>query len=114
MTIALVDARNVLRSCWPNLSETELVAGCGRWAESERLQALAVFDGTTAGVSAHAACAILETGKASADDWIAALTATMVERGQPYWLVTSDRELRERAGGGAERTIGGGTLARLL
>jgi hypothetical protein len=26
----------------------------------------------------------------------------------PYWLVTSDRGLRERAGGGADRVIGGG------
>ena len=32
----------------------------------------------------------------------------------PYWLVTSDRELRERAGQAAERVIGGGTFAREL
>ena len=31
-----------------------------------------------------------------------------------YWLVTSDRELRERAGGRAERVIGGGAFARIL
>ncbi len=28
----------------------------------------------------------------------------------PYWLVTSDRELRERAGADAERIVGGGAF----
>jgi rRNA-processing protein FCF1 len=32
----------------------------------------------------------------------------------PYWLVTSDRGLRERAAGKAERVIGGGSFAREL
>jgi len=32
----------------------------------------------------------------------------------PYWLVTSDRELRELAGREAERVIGGGTFAKEL
>ena len=32
----------------------------------------------------------------------------------PYWLVTSDRELRELAGRQAERVIGGGTFAKEL
>jgi hypothetical protein len=31
-----------------------------------------------------------------------------------HWLVTSDRELRERAGSGAERVIGGGSFLRQL
>ena len=31
-----------------------------------------------------------------------------------YWLVTSDRELRERAGERAERVIGGGAFIREL
>lgn len=51
------------------------------------------------------------TGKESADDWIARRAAELVE---PYVLVTSDRELRERAGGKAERVIGGGSFAREL
>ena len=50
------------------------------------------------------------TGKETADDWL----AREAERFVPYWLVTSDRELRERAGGDAEKTIGGGTFAREL
>lgn len=45
-----------------------------------------------------------------ADDWIAA-AAAKVDR---YWLVTSDRDLRRRAGGRAARVIGGGSFARAL
>jgi hypothetical protein len=47
----------------------------------------------------------------TADDRIAREAAA---RDEPYWLVTSDRELRERAGGRAERVIGGGSFARVL
>ena len=32
----------------------------------------------------------------------------------PYWLVTSDRGLRNRAAAKAERVIGGGSFAREL
>ena len=46
----------------------------------------------------------------SADDWLAAHAGEYA----PYWLVTSDRELRERAGGGAERILGGGAFLREL
>jgi rRNA-processing protein FCF1 len=50
-------------------------------------------------------------GSETADDRIAREAA---ELDGPYWLVTSDRELRERAGGKAERVIGGGSFAREL
>ena len=50
-------------------------------------------------------------GRESADDRIAREAA---ELDGPYWLVTSDRGLRERAGGRAERVIGGGTFLRGL
>jgi hypothetical protein len=50
-------------------------------------------------------------GAETADDRIAREAA---EQEAPYWLVTSDRGLRERAGAGAERVIGGGTFAREL
>ena len=50
-------------------------------------------------------------GDQSADDRIARETAVLAG---PYWLVTSDRELRERAGAGADRVIGGGAFAREL
>jgi hypothetical protein len=50
-------------------------------------------------------------GEETADDRIAREAA---ELEGPYWLVTSDRALRERAGAGAERVIGGGSFAREL
>ena len=47
----------------------------------------------------------------SADDWIARRAAQLDE---PFVLVTSDRELRQRAGNRAERIVGGGSFAREL
>ncbi len=102
----LVDARNVLRSRWPNIPERELVELARGWAEANRVTALLVFDGR-APVEADD---VVGTGGESADDWIAREAA----RFAPYWLVTSDRELRRRAGGGAERVLGGGSFAAEL
>jgi hypothetical protein len=104
VTVVFVDARNVLRSRWPNVPEAELVERCRSWAAREGLTALLVFDG-------RAPEGAIGTGGESADDWIARAAA---ELDDPYWLVTSDRELRDRAGGGAERTIGGGGFLREL
>jgi predicted RNA-binding protein with PIN domain len=107
--IVLVDAPNVRRSLWPNLSPERLVELLARWAEAEGAEAIAVFDGpaprTVAGVE------VVGTGAESADDWITRKAAQLDE---PYVLVTSDRELRERAGSNAERVIGGGAFAREL
>jgi hypothetical protein len=104
VTVVLVDARNVLRSRWPNVPETELVERCRAWAEKEGVTAVLVFDG-------RAPEGAIGTEKESADDWIARAAAELEE---PYWLVTSDRGLRARAGESAERTIGGGTFLREL
>jgi hypothetical protein len=54
------------------------------------------------------------TGRESADDWLTREAARLVDAGELFWLVTSDRELRDRAGSGAERVIGGGGFAREL
>jgi len=99
--IVLVDAPNVRRSLWPNLSQERLVELLARWAEEEGADAIAVFAGIE----------VVGTDSESADDWI---TRTASELAEPYVLVTSDRELRERAGGNAERVIGGGAFARQL
>ena len=64
------------------------------WAEREGVRPVVVFE-----------------GKETADDRIAREAA---ELDGPYWLVTSDRGLRERAAQRAERVIGGGTFAREL
>jgi hypothetical protein len=94
MVTVLVDAENVRRSLWPNIDRSELAELVEAWAEREGHRALVVFEGET-----------------SADDWIARWAENAEE---PYWLVTSDRELRRRAGERAERMIGGGRFARIL
>jgi predicted RNA-binding protein with PIN domain len=104
MTVVLVDGRNVMRSRWPNVPEAELVERVQRWADGQGLEAVIVFDG-------RAPEGAIGTKGESADDWIAR-EARALERS--YWLVTSDRELRERAGGRAERILGGGAFLREL
>jgi hypothetical protein len=89
-----VDAENVRRSLWPNIPRDELVQLVDAWAEREGVRPVVVFEGAE-----------------SADDRIAREAA---ELDGPYWLVTSDRGLRERAGGGAERVIGSGSFAQEL
>jgi rRNA-processing protein FCF1 len=76
------------------------------WAKRHDVQLLIVFDGS-APVEADD---VVGTGREIADDWIAREAPSFAS----YWLVTSDRELRERAGRGAERVLGGGTFAREL
>jgi hypothetical protein len=104
MTVVLVDARNVQRSRWPNIPDAELVERVQEWAGREDVESLIVFDG-------KAPQGAIGTKGESADDWIAREAGSLPE---PYWLVTSDRELRERAGGRAERLIGGGAFLREL
>ena len=104
MTLVLVDARNVLRSRWPNVPEAELVETVQDWASREGHEVVIVFDGS-------APEGAVGTQGETADDWIAREAARIEE---PYWLVTSDRELRERAGTRAERTLGGGAFLREL
>jgi hypothetical protein len=76
------------------------------WAKRNGLRPLVVFDGR-APVEADD---VVGTGRETADDWIAREASALA----PYWLVTSDRELRDRAGRAAERMIGGGSFAREL
>ena len=110
----LVDARNVLRSTWPNIPERELVELCSRWAVGEGCRAVVVFDGRAPAVARVPGLEVVSSGEESADDWIARRAGTLSGSGEPFLLVTSDRELRARAGEGAERTIGGGSFARTL
>jgi hypothetical protein len=77
---------------WPNIPREELVDLVHAWAERESVEPILVFE-----------------GEETADDRIAREAADVDGR---YWLVTSDRELRERAGRRAERVIGGGSFAR--
>ena len=106
MVTVIVDAENVRRSLWPNIAARELVELVRAWAEEAGVQPLVVFDGAAPVEAAD----VVGTGEESADDWIAREAPSLV----PYWLVTSDRELRERVAGAAERVVGGGTFARQL
>ncbi len=105
MALVLLDAENVRRSLWPNLTPEELVARARDWAASEGHELRVVFDGAPPEDAGDLA------GAAHADDEIVALA----ERADgPVWVVTSDRELRSRVAGHVERLIGGGSFARGL
>ena len=105
--LVFVDAENVRRSTWPNVSPEELVRLAELWSESNGLPVRIVFDGP-------APVGAVGTEQDSADDRIAEEAAELAERDQPYWLVTSDRGLRARAAGRADRVVGGGAFVREL
>ena len=115
----LVDARNVLRSQWPNIPAERLVELCRAWAAAEGVRAVIVFDGRAPGDLAgerelEDGSTLVGTGHESADDWLIREAAARAAQGTPFWLVTSDRALRSAAGTRAERVIGGGSFAREL
>ncbi len=110
----LVDARNVLRSEWPNRSENELVELSCAWAARHGHRAVLVFDGGAPAAPGGDECRVIGTGAESADAWLERAAAEFGSDGRRYWLVTSDRALRAAAGRHAERVIGGGTFLRLI
>jgi hypothetical protein len=101
----LIDAENVRRSQWPNVTREELVRRARAWSEATGRRIVVVFDGR----APEEAPDVVSAG-GSADDWL----AEHAREHAPYWLVTSDRELRRRAGDDAERVIGGGSFVREL
>jgi predicted RNA-binding protein with PIN domain len=114
-TTVLVDARNVQRSQWPNLSDEELVEKAGDWARRHGHEVVLVFDGTALdGVVGErildGRTTVVGTGGESADDWL----IREAPNREGAWLVTSDRALRGAAGGHASRVIGGGSFLLLL
>jgi hypothetical protein len=94
VTKVLVDGENVRRSLWPNIPNDELEDLAKRWGADHGYEVVVVWEGTT-----------------SADDRIAQAAA---ELEPPVWVVTSDRELRERVAPHVERIVGGGSFAREL
>jgi predicted RNA-binding protein with PIN domain len=117
--VVIVDARNVIRSRWPNLREDWFIDRVRAWAERERLRALVVFDGRAPGgilgeAELDERTTIVGTGGRIADDWIAEQAPALAAEGRRLWLVSSDRGLRERVASHVERTIGGGSFAGSL
>jgi hypothetical protein len=90
----LVDAENVRRSLWPNIPREELEQRCREWGRRQGHEVIVVWEGAE-----------------TADDRIAWEVRQLAP---PVWVVTSDRELRERVADRVERIIGGGTFAREL
>jgi hypothetical protein len=114
-----VDARNVIRSRWPNLAEDRFLELARSWTERERLRALIVFDGPAPGVGVGTAAldertGVVGTGRKSADDWIAETAKRSASEDRRLWLVSSDRELRRRVAPYVEHMIGGGAFASRL
>jgi predicted RNA-binding protein with PIN domain len=112
--VTLVDGENVRRSQWPNLDRAELVRLVRRWAEATGNHALVVFDGAPPDVESDDVVKVVGTTGETADDRIARDAGHLADAGRPYRLVTSDRGLRERAGGHADDVLGGGTFVRTL
>ena len=75
------------------------------WAAHGRHDVLIVFDG---GPPENAPDLL---GSRNADDAIVELASGL---DRPWWLVSSDRELRRRVGDGPERIVGGGSFVRDL
>jgi hypothetical protein len=105
VTLVVVDAENVRRSQWPNLSREELVRRTREWAGREGHELLIVFDGAPPEDAPDV------VGSRNADDAIVELAA---ELDRPWWLVTSDRGLRDRVGQDPARVIGGGSFVRTI
>ena len=119
MTTVLVDAENVRRSRWPNVSPDELADLCRRWADGSRRQVIVVFDRQAPGglVGERAldrCCEIVGTGDDTADAYLHRRAKHCHAHRRAYWLVTSDRGLRALAGAHAERVVGGGSFVREL
>ena len=114
MSRVFVDGRNVQRSQWPNLSDEQLVERARAWAERNGHDLVVVFDGDMGGLVGEERLdertTLVGTGRESADDWL----IREVPNRPGAWLVTSDRALREAAGAGAERLVGGGSFLREL
>ena len=94
MATVLVDGENVRRSVWPNIGRAELEQLAAQWALAHGHEVAVVWE-----------------SEESADDRIVREAGALDD---DIWVVTSDRELRERLRGHVHRTIGGGTFAREL
>ena len=105
MALVVVDAENVRRSQWPNITQAELVDRVREWAAREEHDLLIVFDGEAPEPAPDL------VGSPNADDAIVELAVGIDE---PWWLVTSDRALRSHVRNEPERVIGGGSFVGMI
>ncbi len=105
MALVVVDAENVRRSRWPNLSREQLVERARTWAAREGHELVIVFDGAPPEQAPDL------VGSGNADDAIVELAVAL---DRPWWLVSSDRGLRLRVGDRPERLVGGGSFVRTI
>jgi hypothetical protein len=103
--LVVVDAENVRRSQWPNLSREELVTLAREWAALEGHELLIVFDGAPPEDAQDL------VGSRNADDAIVELAEDL---DRTWWLVSSDRGLRDRLGPHPARVVGGGSFVRTI
>jgi hypothetical protein len=97
--LVVVDAENARRSRWPNLSKHELLERARTWAKRQGVDLLVVFDG-------HAPDDAPDVASAPhADDEVVRIVHA---HDGLVWVVTSDRELRQRVGDRAAKLMGGG------
>ncbi|HSC48714.1 MAG TPA: hypothetical protein VLD16_00515 [Gaiellaceae bacterium] len=113
--LVFVDANNVRRSRWPNLTSEELVDRVRAWGGRHGHELVIVFDRRAPGDVAGSErlderTTLVGSGAESADDWL----IREVPAHPGAWLVTSDRALREAACGSAGRVLGGGSFLREL
>ncbi|HKP17207.1 MAG TPA: hypothetical protein VJT84_01930 [Gaiellaceae bacterium] len=112
--VTLVDAENVRRSQWPNVSPDELVGLVRAWADAVGSRTILVFDGPAPPDGGGGRLKLVGAEAATADDWIARAADKLARTKRSYRLVTSDRGLRARAGRAADDVVGGGTFLRML
>jgi len=105
VVLVVVDAENVRRSRWPNISREALVERARAWAAREGHDLLVVFDGEPPVEAPDL------VGSRNADDAIVDLSAGL---DRPWWLVSSDRGLRARLGERPARVVGGGSFSRTI
>lgn len=112
MGTLVVDAENVRRSVWPNVSRTELVRLCGWYAHEHGLSVAVVFDGAPPTTEARDDVRLVGEPGRSADDLIVELVATFGP--EAATVATSDRGIRQRLGGTGASLVGGGSFIREL
>lgn len=116
--LVIVDGSNVARcDGWRARAGAEddhdlrrrLVDALCTWAPLAGVQVHVVFDGAgpwRAGkVRATEDVMVIGSGRADGDDVVERRAANAHRDGQAYWIATSDRELQQVAGGGADRVL---------